>query len=137
MIQTFHLPLPPSLNNSFLNLRGRGRIKSTKYRAWIEEAGYRLNGQSPRRVEGPVRVSIVAVRENRLRDIDNIIKPILDLLVRHGVIEDDRRVEVVAAAWGSSDNLKGVSVEVTPHSPEASVLSSSNTPRRIQPGQPR
>ena len=32
------LPLPPSLNNSFVNVPGRGRVPSKAYAAWKKEA---------------------------------------------------------------------------------------------------
>lgn len=114
LAQTFYLPVPPSLNNAFINIKGRGRIKSPEYRAWTVEAGYRLKGQGPVPIKGPVMVSIIAIETNLQRDIDNLIKPVLDLLVAHQIIEGDHAkcVRAVAARWSTSDNLKGLSVEI-------------------------
>lgn len=115
MIQSFLLPTPPSTNNLFINVKGRGRIKSRQYKAWAEEAGWRLLAQRVRPVSGRVHVTIRAIRKDgRRRDIDNIIKPILDLLVAQRVISDDRHVEMVSASWVVSADLAGVSVTLKP-----------------------
>jgi Holliday junction resolvase RusA-like endonuclease len=91
------LPVPPSTNNLFTSGGGR-RIKAPAYRAWLHEAGWRLKTQLPPTsatyaiVMGPVRVRIEAGLAQK-RDLDNAIKGILDLLVRHRVIEDDSLVD--------------------------------------------
>lgn len=113
MMHIYHLPVPPSANNLFINMPGTGRIKSSKYRKWLVEAGHKLNVQRPRPVVGPAKVEIIAARPNASRDLDNIIKPTLDLLVRHGVLKDDRNVLAIAAEWSSAD-LTGMSVSVQP-----------------------
>jgi crossover junction endodeoxyribonuclease RusA len=46
------------------------------------------------------RLAIEAVRpDKRRRDIDNLIKPVSDLLCSIGVIEDDSYCEKVSAEW--------------------------------------
>jgi Holliday junction resolvase RusA-like endonuclease len=93
----FNLPVPPSANNLFVSGVSR-RVKAPAYRAWLREAGWRLKLQIPptaamcATVAGPVRVRIEAGLARR-RDLDNAIKGILDLLVRHRVIEDDSLVD--------------------------------------------
>jgi crossover junction endodeoxyribonuclease RusA len=88
------LPVPPSANELFTTRAGsRQRIKTNKYRAWIAEAGYAVNiAGRPAEPIGRCRVEI-DLPFNRTRDIDNAIKPIADLLVRHRVIVDDRWVD--------------------------------------------
>ena len=87
------LPLCPSTNHLNANRRdGKGRAKTTVYKAWINGAGWWLKTQPHRLIDGPVRVSIEAPI-NRTRDLDNIAKPTLDLLVSKGVIQDDRWVD--------------------------------------------
>ena len=110
--QTFVLDTPPSTNNLFINKKGGGRFKAPAYADWLKAAGWQLNAQRAKHMPGRVKVIIRAIRvDNRRRDIDNIIKPVLDLLVKQKVIEDDRYVEAIAAEWSSSD-LKGCSVTV-------------------------
>ena len=113
--QTFVLPFPPSVNNLFINVPGRGRIRSPKYRAWQSEAGWRLRHQRAIPIKGPVTVEIVAIRPDaRRRDIDNLAKAVCDLLVANNVIEDDRMVNRIASEWADSSDLSGVSVTVKP-----------------------
>ena len=74
------LSWPPSVNNLFLNVQGRGRVRSEAYKAWAIEAGYRVNRAA--RLKGPVSVSVaLCAPDKRRRDADNSLKPILDLLV--------------------------------------------------------
>lgn len=91
------LPVPPSTNALFTYRSGsRQRIKTDVYRAWITEAGWALK---PWAYVGDTKSTIRHARVEldlpltHQRDIDNSIKPILDLLVRHRLIEDDRWVE--------------------------------------------
>lgn len=82
------VPIPPSTNHLFATVRGK-RIKSKKYKAWIEEALYALHGW---RWKGAYPVAIeLTIREkvNALRDADNFLKPTLDALVAAGVIQND------------------------------------------------
>lgn len=85
---TITLPIPPSVNNLFFN-RAKGRTKTAKYDKWIHDAGIMLNAARERPVTSPVRVSIYVGECNSQRDLDNLSKPILDLLVRHKIIPDD------------------------------------------------
>ncbi len=113
--QTFVLPFPVSVNNMFLNIPGRGRIKSPKYRAWQTEAGWRLRQQRAIPISGHVEVSIVAIRpDNRRRDIDNLSKAVCDILVVNNVITDDKMIVRLTAEWSQSSDLSGVSVTVAP-----------------------
>ena len=89
---TLHMPVCPSTNNLFVARRdGKGRAKTTAYKGWEEAAHLILLGQSRRLIDGPVRVEILAPFSRR-RDIDNC-KPVLDLLTKAGVIQDDRYVD--------------------------------------------
>lgn len=89
------LPMPPSTNNLYVNVRGKGRVRSENYRKWNTEAGWTLVAQRPKRFDCPVRVAIEICPEGRgVFDIDNKNKAILDLLVQHDVITDDNRLTV-------------------------------------------
>jgi crossover junction endodeoxyribonuclease RusA len=91
------LPMPPSTNNLFVNVPKRGRVPSGRYRQWKTAAGLMLNVQRPHRVIGSVRV-LIYVPEKTRGDIDNRVKAVLDLLVAHGVIEDDKHVHSLTIA---------------------------------------
>lgn len=89
----FAMPVCPSTNNLYVTRRhGIGRARSPTYRAWIERAGWTVKLARPARVAGAVRV-LIEVPFNRRRDIDNIIKPVLDLLVNLDLIDDDNMVD--------------------------------------------
>ena len=93
------LPAPPSVNNAFKNVRGRGRVKAEPYRDWESNAGWRLRLSNPPRFAEPVVVVIGCERHSLAADIDNRLKLTLDLLVAHQVLRDDRDVVALAAAW--------------------------------------
>lgn len=110
---TLILPFPPSINNMFVNGL-RGRFPSQKYKDWIMEAGTEIMLQRPLKVTGPVNLTFEFQegRDNRKRDVTNLIKAPEDLLVKHGIIEADdgsivRRVE---ARWNA--DVEGVRVTV-------------------------
>jgi Holliday junction resolvase RusA-like endonuclease len=78
---------------------GRGRIKSPEYRDWQDAAGWRLKEQRARSIVGHVAFKLHVGLSKKRRDLDNYIKPTLDLLVLMGVIEDDSKVADIAARW--------------------------------------
>lgn len=106
------IPVPPSLNNMFTNVPGRGRVRVAAYKHWIAEAGYSILAQRPKKYTGDVTVSIVIGPRQR-GDLDNRIKPVLDLLTKMKIIEDDRKVVQITAEW-SDFAQPGCEVEVTP-----------------------
>lgn len=97
--QTFFLSLPPSTNNLFINIKGRGRIKSSEYRSWLTEMGWQLRIQRAQKMQGNLLVYIALKRPKKRRDLDNTLKPILDLLVTHEVIRDDSDIVRISVKW--------------------------------------
>lgn len=90
------LPFPPSVNDMYV----KGRIISGDYRAWIAEALYKLNRQAPRPFPG--RAIVYIDLDNKRRgDCDNRAKPVLDVLVRRGVLQNDskKHVKRVSIGW--------------------------------------
>lgn len=98
----FRLPFPPSVNDMFLNNkgRGRGRIISPDYRAWKEQAQWELNAQHVKPFQGRAIVTI-DLDETRRGDCDNRNKAVLDVLVSHGVLAGDskKHVKRVSIGW--------------------------------------
>ena len=98
-MSTLDLPLAPSVNALWRANRGRVH-RSARYVAWQKEAGWELLRQKPKRLAGKVLISIAAGRpDKRRRDVDNLVKPLPDLLVAHQVIEDDAGVAAVDVRW--------------------------------------
>lgn len=115
---TLKLPMPPPANNLFANKAGRGRVKSERYRTWLNAAGWELKEQKPAKVEGEYCIWLYVERpDNRKRDLSNLIKPIEDLLVSHGVVEDDSKCAEVHLYWSGSG--RGCTVKVEPAQPIA------------------
>ena len=104
------LPVPPSTNELFRNVPGRGRVITGKYQRWIEDAKSRFWGVKYSMFDVPVFIVIV-LADGRGPDCDNSLKAPIDLLKKMGVIKDDRRkyVRGVSARLG---DVKECEVEV-------------------------
>jgi len=112
LAMTLEIPrLPPSTNNLYWNVAGKGRVKTRQYTDWITECGLLLKQQVTGRLTGRVDIRIRAEDKHPLRDCDNLCKPICDLLVKMGAIQDDRSkfVRSVKAEWAP---IKGVRIEI-------------------------
>ena len=98
MISQLTIPVPPSANNLFATVKSGRRVKSRQYKAWLADCGTEILVQAPRRHEErkPLLVRIQAELDYR-RDLDNTIKPILDMLVHHRIMLDDRWVDEIHA----------------------------------------
>ena len=112
----FDLPFQPSLNNAYVNVPGVGRVKSSRSKAWFREAGWVV-----RAATGPILGKIwpterVAVeielerRSGRRPDIDNVIKPILDLFQDMNIYGNDNQVDRIVIGYGP---VTGVRVTVS------------------------
>ena len=87
---SFTLPVPPSANALFTHRAGsRQRIKTDAYRAWITEAGWAIARSGALSDQLRHVLIEIALPFDYRRDIDNAVKPIADLLVRHAIIKDD------------------------------------------------
>ncbi len=108
---SYRLPFPLSVNNLFFNTK-RGRVKTTRYQAWLREVSSVLKSQGLVYIPGKVTVRILLIRpDKRRRDVDNYAKSLIDSLVLNGVIEDDSLIEKLILSWYSRD-LSGCFVEI-------------------------
>ena len=105
--------IPPSVNACFSNVKGKGRIRTERYRQWATAAGWDFNGKG--RVPGAFVVTITIDRQTRhvLSDIDNRGKVVMDLLQKHGIIDNDRHCERATIEWGEAKG--GMRVLVAPY----------------------
>lgn len=118
---TVSLPYPPSANSIWRQFKGRA-IKSADYRRWLHDALVAIPSEARGKIKGRCSVEIRADRpDQRIRDIDNLAKPILDSLKTHevkgvvipGVIEDDSFVAPLLLDWTSDEPMKAPRVHVT------------------------
>lgn len=108
---TVTLPYPPSANRMWRHV-GSKVLRSAEYERWrkactlIIKAETRGNG-----LLGPYTLSLAIGRpDRRRRDIDNLIKPVGDVLVLAGAVVDDCDCQRVEAAWAV--DVTGVRVRV-------------------------
>ncbi len=125
--QTFHLPRPPSTNTLYRNVthdeRVRawrlgnklpGRLKTERYRTWLNAAGWHVKAARLVPLKGNIKIDIlVARKDKRRRDLDNLVKPTQDLLVKHAIIEDDSLIDELHIAWTTSANAKDMVVTIS------------------------
>ena len=108
---TLRLPVPPSTNNLFINVKHGGRVPSPKYRLWKQQAADTLWTQKRKKIEGQVSVRIVVPDKGR-RDLDNFCKACLDFLVNHQFIATDDRhtLRKLEVSWADRNDCE-VTVE--------------------------
>lgn len=113
------LPFPPSTNTLFRNAGNRdgttlrGRIRTKKYLAWIDEASKEAMAQRQNAIKGHVKLHIALDRpDKRKRDLSNYIKAPEDLLVSMGLIEDDSLVQRITIGWSKRGNPGRAYIEV-------------------------
>lgn len=95
---SLRLTLPPSVNNLFANVQGRGRVKTAKYRGWCNDAVRSIWAQStpPREIAPPYKITIDLPAKMR-GDIDGRLKAAIDALVVGHILTDDRHVMTLIA----------------------------------------
>lgn len=96
---TLSLPMPPSANDLFKNRPGKGRVKTRVYDDWLGHAGWVLKAQRPHKISGPFLTVHSFERTSAQADVDNRIKAVHDLLVKHAVTDDDRFLVGSLLAW--------------------------------------
>lgn len=99
---------PPSANQLFANVAGKGRVKTRAYREWRERAAWQIETQRPGRIVGPYSLKLIIRRASLRRDLGNFEKPLSDLIVSCGLVDDDRHCERLEICW--SDSGHGVQV---------------------------
>jgi crossover junction endodeoxyribonuclease RusA len=101
------LPYPPSMNTYW-------RRNGPRY--FVAKAGQEFRAQvvalcmasGLRTIAGPVRMSITLVPgDRRRRDIDNVLKPLLDALTHGKAWDDDSQVKALSIVMGKPDPKRG------------------------------
>ena len=89
------MPWPPSNNHYYTVVRGR-KILSSEGRRYGESAAFATAGRNRpvQPLSGRLRVEVLASPpDRRRRDLDNLLKPVLDALTRGQVIGDDSQID--------------------------------------------
>lgn len=97
------LPLPPSTNNLYVNLKRGGRAKSAPYKSWLKlaeqacVAAYIAAGKPEYPEKAKMRLT-VRVGASYRRDVTNCVKPVEDALCAFLPIPDDRYNDHISIA---------------------------------------
>ena len=114
-VARFDLPFPPSVNTMFRNVPNRGRVKTAAYKKWAKAATPLVTAAwltMPEECDCEVWIALHRP-DNRLRDVDNYVKAILDCLT--GIVfKDDSQVQWVTVFWSSDPAGEGATVTVRP-----------------------
>lgn len=94
MIQSFSmkLPIPPVLNNLYLNIPRKGRVLSYQGKAWKEKAGWEARqhwGDEPSKAPFAINLTVYV---KHMRDVNSSDKLLLDAM--QGIVyENDTQVD--------------------------------------------
>lgn len=89
---TFHLPVPPSVNELFRNVPGKGRVKTRVYDDWRSHALTSIRLQQLAPIAGHVLIRLNIEMSGNRADLDNRVKAIFDAIVDAKLIHDDSLV---------------------------------------------
>ena len=95
---TLRLPLPPSTNALFRNVRGIGRVKAVGYKRWLVAAGaYGIVQKPPGGFPHFARdfEVVILIPAKTRGDVDNRAKAAIDLCTAWQIISDDRHAQAV------------------------------------------
>lgn len=97
----YNLAWPPTVNHYYAVYRGR-KIKSAEGRRYLRDTVLTIHARCrPPRLTGPVSLRIVACPpDKRRRDLDNLLKPVLDAFTSAGVYLDDSQVHKIVIERG-------------------------------------
>jgi len=69
--------------------------------------------QTRKTVDGEYALHIRAVRSNKRRDLDNLLKATSDLLVELRIVEDDSQCVALAAEWADESSAPMIVTIIT------------------------
>lgn len=108
---TFFLPYPPSVN-TYWGFHGHRRFLTQKAVAFKAAVAVIVAGVKLGSARLEVHV-VLHAPDRRIRDLDNILKPLLDALVQAGLFDDDSQVDRLTVERGEVVKGGGAEVKVT------------------------
>jgi Holliday junction resolvase RusA-like endonuclease len=75
---------------------------------WQARSLHMIQSLKPGRLPGPVKLSLTYEERPGRRDLDHLIGPVVDLLVRHALIDSDHRsiLREIRAQWGEARGVR-------------------------------
>jgi crossover junction endodeoxyribonuclease RusA len=121
------LPYPPSANRMWRHV-GKKVLRSREYEAWRAQCGLIIRQETNGfGLAGPYAMTVQVGRpDRRRRDLDNLLKPIGDVMVLAGAVEDDCHCQRIDASW--SDEVTGVHVRLL----QTRLVEPSRAPKNSQ-----
>ena len=101
---SFTIPMPPSVNHLYKNVKGVGRVKTKAYDDFTMMAVAAIRRQSVPRIEGRIVAIWGVERRSDQADVSNRLKAAEDSLVKAGIIEDDRFITAHFITWSPPAN---------------------------------
>lgn len=83
---------PPTVNTMFINVKGKGRVKSKRYREWESMSSFELGSKMmlPANKQFEEYGLIIKLKKRSNADYSNYVKPIEDLLCALQITPDDK-----------------------------------------------
>lgn len=107
------LPWPPSANTYYRRV-GAKTLISAKGRAYCKDVTALCQAAGLQRMEGRLDVVIAACPpDRRRRDLDNMLKGLLDALTHGGAWEDDSQIDQLTITRGPITALGCVEVRIS------------------------
>ena len=106
------LPWPPSVNQYWRSFQGRAILsaKGRQYRVQVAEQV--MLQRVPKNLSGNLVMQVEAFRpDKRRRDLDNLLKGVLDGLAHAGVYEDDSQIVDLRIFWAGEGGYLEITVE--------------------------
>jgi len=127
----FRLSYPPSVNTyyraynqAFRGGKGMTVLLSERGRKYKNLAQAELLEQNVRRGDPDARYSVLIdmyPKDRRKRDVDNILKPLLDVMEEYGVLPDDSQVDILTVRRRGRGDY--VTIRLSEIDPEDSLAS--------------
>lgn len=106
------LPWPPSINHYYATFKGR-RILSRAGREYKKTVAAIVMLNKQPKLSGKLAVDLILNEPNRIRrDIDNVVKPLLDSLTVADVYTDDSLIRKLHVEFGEVVPLGAVQVSL-------------------------